>query len=59
MCAGHILDEIVTALLGCISIASAFREGMAFLLANARRSIPSATARPGDSGVAWLPSVSA
>jgi hypothetical protein len=40
MCAGHILDEIVTALLGCISIASAFREGMAFLLANARRSNP-------------------
>jgi len=40
MCAGHIIDEIVTALLTCVSIAAAFREGMAFLLANARRSNP-------------------
>lgn len=40
MCAGHIIDEIVTALLACISIASAFRDGIAFLLANARRSNP-------------------
>jgi hypothetical protein len=40
MCARHIIDEIVTALLTCGSIASAFRDGMAFLLANARRSDP-------------------
>jgi hypothetical protein len=40
MCASHIIDEIVTALLACVSIASAFRDGMAFLLANARRSHP-------------------
>jgi hypothetical protein len=38
MCAGHIIDEIVTALLACASIASAFRDGMAFLLTNAQRS---------------------
>jgi hypothetical protein len=40
MCAGHIIDEIVTALLACVSIAAAFRDGMTFLLANARRSHP-------------------
>jgi hypothetical protein len=40
MCAGHIIDEIVAALLSCVSIADAFRDGMAFLLANARRSNP-------------------
>jgi hypothetical protein len=40
MCAGHIIDEIVAALLSCVSIADAFRVGMAFLLANARRSNP-------------------
>jgi hypothetical protein len=40
MCAGHIIDEIVTALLACVSIAAAFRDGIAFLLANARRSDP-------------------
>lgn len=40
MCSGHIIDEIVAALLACVSIASAFRDGMAFLLANARRSNP-------------------
>lgn len=40
MCAGHIIDEIVLALLECVSIASAFRDGMAFLLANARRANP-------------------
>ena len=38
MCSGHIVDELAVALLACVSIASAFREGMAFLLANARRS---------------------
>ena len=31
MCAGHIIDEIVTALLAYVRIASAFRDGMAFL----------------------------
>ena len=40
MCAGHIIDEVVTALLACVSIASVFRDGVAFLLANARRSNP-------------------
>lgn len=40
MCAGHIIDEIVTALLACVSIAAVFRDGLAFLLANARRSNP-------------------
>ena len=40
MCAGHIIDEIVMALLAFVSIAEAFRDGMAFLLANARRSNP-------------------
>ena len=40
MCAGHIIDDIVMALLACVSIASAFRDGMAFLLANARRANP-------------------
>lgn len=37
MCAGHILGEIVAALLACLSITSAFRDGIAFLLANACR----------------------
>ena len=40
MCAGHIIDEIFVALLACGSIVAAFRDGMAFLLANARRSNP-------------------
>lgn len=40
MCSGHIIAELVAALLACVSIACAFREGMAFLLANARRSNP-------------------
>jgi len=38
MCAGHFIDELVLALLASISIAAAFRAGMTFLLANARRS---------------------
>jgi hypothetical protein len=37
MCAGHIIDDIVAALVGCASITSAFRDGMAFLIANACR----------------------
>jgi hypothetical protein len=40
MCAGHIIDELVMALLACVSIATVFRDGMTFLLANARRSNP-------------------
>jgi hypothetical protein len=38
MCAGHIIDEFVSALLACVSIAGALRDGLAFLLANAQRS---------------------
>lgn len=40
MCAGHIIDELVAALLACASIAAVFRDGIAFLLANARRANP-------------------
>ena len=40
MCAGHIIDEIVSALLASATIAAALRDGLAFLLANARRSNP-------------------
>jgi len=40
MCAGHIIDDLVAALLACTCIAEAFREGIAFLLANARRANP-------------------
>lgn len=47
MCAGHIIDELVAALLACVSIATVFHEGMTFLLANARRSNP---ARDRDTG---------
>jgi hypothetical protein len=39
----------VIARLACISIAAAFRDGMAFLLANARRAHFAAIARPDDS----------
>ena len=47
MCASHIIDEIVTALLACVGLAVAFRDGMAFLLANARRSDPRRDRRTG------------
>ena len=40
MCAGHIIDELVAALLTCASIADVFRDGIAFLLVNARRANP-------------------
>lgn len=40
MCAGHIIDELVSALLASVSIAAALRDGLAFLLANAQRSNP-------------------
>jgi len=40
MCAGHIIDELVSALLASGAIAAALRDGLAFLLANAQRSNP-------------------
>jgi hypothetical protein len=40
MCVGPIIDAIVMALVAGLSIATAFREGIAFLLGNARRSNP-------------------
>jgi hypothetical protein len=36
----HIIDELVVALLTCTSFADVFRDGIAFLLANARRANP-------------------
>ena len=39
-CSAHIIEELAATLLACVSIASAFRDAMAFLLANARRSNP-------------------
>jgi hypothetical protein len=47
MCSGHIIDEIAAALLACLSIAVAFRDGITFLLANARRSNPKRDRRIG------------
>lgn len=47
MCAGHIIDEIVMALLACLSMVLAFRDGMNFLLANARRSNPARDRKTG------------
>lgn len=40
VCAGHIIDELVFALLACASFAEVFRDGIAFLLANARLANP-------------------
>ena len=40
MCAGHIIDELVAAFIACASVAAAFRDGMAFLIANGRRANP-------------------
>jgi hypothetical protein len=40
MCAGHIIDDLVGALLACASITEVFRDGIGFLLANARRANP-------------------
>ena len=40
MCSRHIIDEIALALLACVSIAAAFSDGIAFLLANAGRANP-------------------
>jgi hypothetical protein len=47
MCSGHIIDELAAALLACVSIAVAFTDGIAFLLANARRSNPVRDRRTG------------
>lgn len=47
MCAAHIIDELVVALLACVSIATVFRDGMNFLLANARRSNPARDLKTG------------
>lgn len=47
MCAGHIIDDLAAALLACTSIAIAFTNGMAFLVANARRSNPARDRRTG------------
>lgn len=40
MCSGHVIDDLVASLLACVGVATAFRDGMAFLLANARRANP-------------------
>jgi len=40
MCAGHIIDELCAALLACVSLAAALRDGLAYLVRNARRSNP-------------------
>jgi hypothetical protein len=47
MCSGHIIDELVAALLAGVSIAAAFHDGLGFLLANARRSNPARDRRAG------------
>lgn len=47
MCSGHIIDELSMTLLACVSIATAFRDGMAYLMANARRSNPARDRRTG------------
>jgi len=47
MCAGHIIDSIVMALVAGLSIATVFRAGMAFLLGNARRSNPTRDRKTG------------
>lgn len=47
MCAGHIIDAIVMALVAGLSIATAFRDGIAFLLGNARRSNPARDRKTG------------
>lgn len=47
MCAGHLIDDIVAALLVCASLAPVFRAAMDFLLANARRSNPARDRKTG------------
>ena len=48
MCAGHIIDEIVTALLAYVSIASAFRDGMGILARQRVTFEPQARPRDGE-----------
>jgi hypothetical protein len=47
MCAHHILDDLVAALLVGAGLLSALRQGLGFLLANARRSNPDRDRRTG------------
>ncbi len=47
MCSSHIIDELAITLLACVSIATVFRDGMAYLLANARRSNPARDRKTG------------
>jgi hypothetical protein len=47
MCSRHVIDELVAALLACDGFAAAFRSGIAFLLANARRANPARDRRTG------------
>lgn len=56
MCAGHITDELVAAMLGLRQHAAVFRDGIMFLLASHDGRTRSGTARWGDSGSAWLSS---
>jgi Transposase DDE domain len=47
MCAGHIINALALALVTCTRITTAFRDGMAFLVANARRANPERDRRTG------------
>lgn len=47
MCSSHIIDELALTLVACGSIATVFRDGMAYLLANARRSNPARDRKSG------------
>lgn len=47
MCAHHILDDLVTALLLGVGLLKALRRGLAYLLANARRAHPDRDRRTG------------
>jgi hypothetical protein len=47
MCSGHVIDELAAALLAAVSIAAAFRDGLAYLVANARRADPDRDRRTG------------
>lgn len=47
MCSSHIIDELASTLLACASIATVFRAGMTYLLANARRSNPARDRKTG------------
>ena len=47
MCARHILDELVSALLIGVGLLAAFRRGLTYLLANARRANPDRDRRTG------------